>query len=126
MYSLEMPSSCAKLLSLRIELFIPVLSTTFPPPWLTQRLQQPLDLIIRWMRCDCPILESNFLNQSKPMDLLALQADWVDDYCPEDEGPGEHKQEEKDDNSVEDEKEDLERVASSSIYTHLNGPDVPA
>ena len=82
--------------------------------------------MLRCMRCGCSILESNFLNQSKPMDLLALQADWVDDYCFDDEGLGEHKQEEMDDKSVEDEKKDLERFASSSIYSHLVGHDVPA
>ena len=60
------------------------------------------------------------------MDLLALQADWVDDYCPEDEGLGEYKQEEMDDKSIEDGKKDLERFPSSSIYSHLDGPNVPA
>ena len=88
-YSLEMPSSCAKLLSLRIQPFIPVLPTAFPPTWLTQRLQQPLDFILRCTRCDISILESNSLDRSKPMDLLALQADWIDDYGSEDEGLGE-------------------------------------
>ena len=60
------------------------------------------------------------------MDLLALQSDWVDDYCAEDEGLEEHKQEEMDDKSVEDEKMALERFPSSSIYSYLDGPDVPA
>ncbi len=82
--------------------------------------------MLRCMRCGCSILESNFLNQLKPVDLLALQADWVDDYCSEDEGLGEHKQEEMDDKSVGNEKKGLERFASSSIYSRLDGHDVPA
>ena len=60
------------------------------------------------------------------MDLLALQSDWVDDYCAEDEGLGEHKREEMDDKSAEDENMALERLPSSSICSHLNSPDVPA
>ena len=59
------------------------------------------------------------------MDLLALQSDWVDDYCAEDEGLGEHKQEDMDDKSVEDENIALERLPSSSVCSHLDGPDVP-
>ena len=78
------------------------------------------------MRCECSILERNFLDQSQPMELLALQSDWVDDYCAEEEGLGEHKQEEMDDKSVVDENMALERLPSSSICSHLDGPDVPA
>ena len=78
------------------------------------------------MRCECSILESNFVDQFESVDLLALQADWVDEYCPEEEGLGEHKQEENHEESVEDEKMALERHPSSSIYSHLDGPNVPA
>ena len=95
-----MPSSCAKLLSLRIEPFIPVLPMIFPPTWLTQRLQQQFHLVLTFMRFDCSILESCFLDDQNPMDLLALQADWVDDYCPEEEEMGENEQEEKHEKSV--------------------------
>ena len=121
-----MPSGCAKLLSLCIELLSPALPTAFPPTWLTQRLQQPLDLVLRYMRCDCSILESSFLDQLQPMDLLALQADWVDDYCLEEEGMEKHKQEEINDRSLADEKKDPERLPCSSIDSHLDGHNVPA
>ena len=47
------------------------------------------------------------------MDLLALQADWVDDYCSEEEQIGEDEQEEKRKKSVADNKKSL---PSSSIY----------
>lgn len=109
-----------------VEPFIPVLPTTFSPTWLLQRPQQLLYLILRCMRCECSILESNFVDQFESVDLLALQADWVDEYCPEEEGLGEHKQEENHEESVEDEKMALERHPSSSIYSHLDGPNVPA
>lgn len=126
MFSVTMPSSYAKLLSLCIEPFIPVLPTTFSPTWLTQRLLQPLDFVLWCLRRDCAILENNFLDQLQPIDLLALQADWVDDYCPEEEGLGVHDQEETGDRGVDDEKVALERFPSSSIYSHLDGPDIPA
>ena len=126
MFSLEMRSYCAKLLSLCVEPFIPVLPTTFSPTWLTQRPQQLLDLILRCMRCECSILESNFVDQLDPVDLLALQADWVDGYCPEEEGLGEHKQEEKHEKSVKDEERGLKRPPSSTIYSHLDAPEALA
>ena len=126
MYSLEMPSSCAKLLLLCVEPFIPVLSTTFSPTWLTQRPQQLLDLILKCMRCECSVLESNFVDQLDPMDLLALQADWVDEYCPEEEGLGEHKQEEQHEKNAEDEEMGLERHPCSTIHSHLDDPEVLA
>ena len=47
------------------------------------------------------------------MDLLTLQADWVDDYCSEEEQIGEDEQEEKQEKSVADNKKSL---PSSSIY----------
>ena len=122
----RMPSCCAKLLSLCIELLSPALPTTFPPTWLIQRLQQPLDLVLRYMRCDCSIRESSFLDQLQPIDLLALQADWVDDYCLEEEGMGKHKQEEINDRSLADEKKDPERLPRSSIRSHLDGHNAPA
>ena len=78
------------------------------------------------MRCERSILESEFVDQLKPMDLLALQADWVDDYCPEEEGLEEHKLEGKYEKNVEDEKMDFERFSTSSIYSRLDGPDEPA
>ena len=121
-----MPPCCAKLLSLRIEPLSPALPTTFPPTWLTQRLLQPLDLVLRYMRCDCSILESNLLDQLQPMDLLALQADWVDDCCLEEEGIGERKQEEINDKSLADEKKDPERFPHPSIHSHLDSHNVPA
>ena len=121
-----MPSCCAKFLSLCIELLSPALPTTFPPTWLIQRLQQPLDLVLRYMRCDCSILEGSFLDQLQPIDLLALQADWVDDYCLEEEGMGKHKQEEINNRSLADEKKDPERLPRSSIRSHLDGHNVPA
>lgn len=120
-----MPSCYAKLLSLRIEPLRPALPTTFPPTWLTQRLQQPLALVLRYMRCECSTVESNFLDQLQPMDLLALQADWVDDYCLEEEGIGERKQEEINDKSLVDEKKDPERFPRPSINSHLDGHNVP-
>lgn len=78
------------------------------------------------MRCDSSILESSFLDQLQPMDLLALQADWVDDYCLEEEGMGKHKQEEINDKSLADGKKDPERLPRSSIHSHLDGHNVPA
>ena len=75
-----MPSPYAKLLSLRIEPFI---------PGLTQRLLQQFYFILMYIRIDL-----------KSTDLPALQADWVDDYCPE-------EQNEKHEKSVEDDKKAL-------------------
>ena len=124
MFSLEMPSYCAKLLSIYVEPFIPVLPTTFSPTWLIQRPQQLLDLIFRCMRCECSILESSFVDQLDPVDLLALQADWVDEYCPEEEGLGENKREEKHEKSVEDEEMGLKRLPSSPMYSHLDDSEV--
>ncbi len=86
-----------------------------------QQLFDPIFTCIRW---NYSILEDNFLDQLKPMDLIALQADWVDDYCPKEEGLGEHKQEEKREESVEDEKKDLKDFPSSSIYSHSDCHDV--
>ena len=122
----RMPSCCAKLLSLCVDLLGPAVPATFPPTWLTQRLQQPLDLVLRYMRCDCSILESSFLDQLQPMDLLALQADWVDDHCLEEEGLGEHEQEGINDKSLADDKKAPERFPRPSMHSHLDGHNVPA
>ena len=75
-----MPSPYAKLLSLRIEPFI---------PGFTQRLLQQFHFILMHIRIDL-----------KPMDLPALQSGWVDDYFPE-------EQNEKHEKSVEDDKKAL-------------------
>ena len=87
MYSLQMPSPYTKLLSLRIEPFIPEY---------THRLLQQFHVILM-----------NIIIDLKPMDLLALQCDWVDDCCPE-------EQEEKHEKSVEDDKKALNISPSSS------------
>ena len=49
----------------------------------------------------------------KSVDLPALQADWVDEYCPEEE----NEQKEKHEKSVEDDKKALNISPSPSIYS---------